>query len=393
MPRLKMYPAKNGDAFLVEIAGKYILIDAGYACTFRNEIAPDLSALHDAGKHLSLVVCTHVDADHIGGMLEFIASNGVSGSRQIIEVDEVWHNSLRSLPAPPGAADSHADQRLLEAIQRRGFPALTGSAPAAQPISARQGSSLARLLTQRGYRWNGGNGLQCVRSQPVSEVLPGGMELRVIGPPIERLQSLRRWWLSELRRLSYKGSGQLSDLAEDAYEMSLASEVDPAALSIAAVAAGSLRKLSDVYTSDTSLTNGSSIAFVAQGEGVRLLFLGDAWADDIIAGLTVNETDQLMFDVIKVSHHGSRHNSNVDLLQRVDAPCFLVSSDGSRHGHPDFEVLAEIVDRPANFRRHIYFNYDTPAARRLAHYSSKSGAPFSVHIGHSNWIEIEGAGT
>ena len=49
--------------------------------TFRNEIAPDLSALHHDGKQLSLAVCTHVDADHIGGMLEFIASNGSPGAR------------------------------------------------------------------------------------------------------------------------------------------------------------------------------------------------------------------------------------------------------------------------------------------------------------------------
>ncbi|MBB3274278.1 MULTISPECIES: AVAST type 1 anti-phage system MBL fold metallo-hydrolase Avs1a [unclassified Pseudoxanthomonas] len=384
-----MYPAKNGDAFLIEVAGQYILIDAGYASTFHDEIAPDLSTLHHDGKHLSLAVCTHVDADHIGGMLEFIASNGTPGARRIIEIDEVWHNSLRSLPTAAGVSDSDADQQLLEAIQRRGFQARAASPPAAQPISAHQGSSLARLLTQHGYRWNGGNGLQCVQAQPMPAVQSGGVELHVIGPPIERLHALRRWWLSELRRLSYKGSGQVSALAEDAYEMLLASEA-PASEEVMPVAAGLLGRLKDVYIADTSLTNGSSIAVVLQGEGTRLLFLGDAWADDVIAGLPEEGGDRVTFDAIKVSHHGSRHNSNVDLLQRVDAPCFLVSSDGSRHGHPDFEVLAEIVDRPAKLTRHIHFNYDTPVARRLARHTSRSGAPFSVHIGHRDWIDIGG---
>ncbi|WP_244077728.1 hypothetical protein, partial [Aeromonas caviae] len=60
-----------------------------------------------------------------------------------------------------------------------------------------------------------------------------------------------------------------------------------------------------------------------------------------------NGTDPVIFDAIKVSHHGSLHNTNVELLSLIDAPIYLISSDGSRHGHPDFEVLAEIVDRPA----------------------------------------------
>lgn len=392
MPRLKMYPAKNGDAFLVEVAGQYILIDAGYASTFREEIAPDLLALHHDGKHLSLAVCTHVDADHIGGMIEFIASNGAPGGRRIIEVDEIWHNGLRSLPAAAGNADSSADQQLLQAIQRRGFPNQVGSPPTAQPISARQGISLARLLSHHGYRWNGHNGLECVQAQPTPTVLAGGLELHVIGPPIDRLQALRRWWLSELRRLSYKGSGQVSDVAEDAYEMSLASERAASGSVITPIAAGHLGELKDTYVADTSLTNGSSIAFVVQGEGARLLFLGDAWTDDVIGGLPAGGAASVVFDAIKISHHGSRRNSSVDLLKRIDSPCFLVSSDGSRHGHPDFEVLAEIVDRPAKFRRHIHFNYDTPAARRLAQHASRSGAPFSVHIGRSYWIDIGGAG-
>ncbi|MEA9830474.1 AVAST type 1 anti-phage system MBL fold metallo-hydrolase Avs1a [Xanthomonas campestris pv. raphani] len=388
MPKLKMYPARNGDAFLVEVAGQHILIDAGYASTFRDEIAPDLLELHQAGRRLSLAVCTHVDADHIGGMIEFIGANGAPGARRIIEVDQFWHNGLRSLPAASGAADNSADRQLLQAIQRRGFSIEVGASPEAQPISARQGSSLARLLAHYQYRWNGDNGLRCVQMQTMPGVLVEGVEVHVIGPPVGRLHALRGWWLSELRQLSYKGSGRISDLAEDAYEMWLASERLTPIGAITSIAAGEAGGLKDLHIADTSLTNGSSIAFVLQGEGARLLFLGDAWADDVIAAVPANGSAPVVFDAIKISHHGSRHNSSVELLQRVDAPCFLISSDGSRHGHPDFEVLAEIVDRPAAFKRQIHFNYDTPAARKLSQHVSKSGASFSVHIGRSDWITI-----
>lgn len=387
MPRLKMYPAKNGDAFLVDIADHLFLIDAGYASTFRDEISPDLSALSQSGRRLSLAICTHVDADHIGGLIQFIASNGPPGARTIIEIDEVWHNSLRSLPDSAGASDSSQDLQLLRAIQRRGFSQHLEPLKDGQPISAHQGSSLARLLTEYGYQWNGGSGLQAVQARRSPDVLSEDLEVHVIGPPAARLPALRRWWLSELRRLAYKGTGKISDLTEDAYEMMLAEEASASA-EVNTIATLGTGRLKDVYIADSSLTNGSSIAFVVKGEGARMLFLGDAWADDVINGLKGDGFESTVFDAIKISHHGSLHNSSVQLLQCIDSPCFLVSSDGSRHGHPDFEVLAEIVDRAADFTRHIHFNYETPAARRLAQHESRSGTPFEIHIGCSDWIII-----
>jgi hypothetical protein len=44
MPYIKMYPAKNGDAFLIkesEAKPITILIDGGYASTFQASISPD----------------------------------------------------------------------------------------------------------------------------------------------------------------------------------------------------------------------------------------------------------------------------------------------------------------------------------------------------------------
>lgn len=386
-----MYPARNGDAFLVDVAEHLLLVDAGYASTFRNEISADLLALNQAGRRLSLVVCTHVDADHIGGLIQFIASNGRPGARKFIEVDEVWHNSLRSLPDSAGDLDSSEDLRLLQAIQLRGFSPPSEPSVEGQPISAHQGSSLARLLVEYGYRWNEGSGRQAVHARPSPDSLSEGLEVHVIGPPAPRLPALRKWWLSELRRLIYKGSGRISELTEDAYEMMLAEEKS-APTSVNLISAGGVGRLKDVYVADTSLTNGSSIAFVVKGGGARILFLGDAWADDVIAGLNDYGPEPVVFDAIKISHHASLHNSSAELLQRIDSPCFLVSSDGSRHGHPDFEVLAEIVDRPADFTRHIHFNYETPAARRLAQHKSRSRTPFEIHLGRSGWITIRGQG-
>ena len=382
-----MYPAQNGDAFLVDVCGTYILVDAGFASTYKDFIAADLALLAQDGGRLDLVVCTHIDADHIGGLLEFFSLNGTPDKRDI-EVDAVWHNSLRSLPASTATPDSVNDRMVLEAVRRRGFQGVTTSS--SNPISARQGSSLAKLLRQYGYTWNSGDGTSCISEGDAPVSLPRNVSVYVIGPKTARLERLRDLWLRAVGKLGYRGSAQPSDLIDDAYEMWCATAPQPSIAQAAPIAANGSLRLSDVYASDTSISNGSSIALIIHTGNTRLLFLGDAWAEDVVASLKAQQrtAGPLIFDAIKVSHHGSLHNTSVELLSIADSPCFVISSDGRRHGHPDFEVLAEIVDRPAPFKRQLYFNYETAASRRLKSHTSKSGTAFSVHVAENDWIQV-----
>lgn len=387
MFRLKMYPAKSGDSFLVNADSTYILIDAGFASTYQDFIATDLAQLAKAGGRLDLVVCTHIDADHIGGLLEFFSGNGTPDKRGI-EVDAVWHNSLRSLPPPAAQPDGLHDRMVLEAIRRRGFQGVATSSP--NPISARQGSSLAKLLRQYAYTWNSGDGTSCISEGGSPVFLPNNVGVQVIGPKAARLEELRDLWLREVRKLGYKGSSQPSDLIDDAYEMWCATLPLTSTPQATPIAANSSRRLSDVYTPDASVPNGSCITLLILTGNTRLLFLGDAWAEDVVDRLKALQPTAapLIFDAIKVSHHGSLHNTSVELLSIADSPCFLISSDGSRHGHPDFEVLAEIVDRPAPFKRHLFFNYETAASKQLESHTSKSGTAFSIHVAENDWIQV-----
>lgn len=380
-----MYPASNGDAFLVDAAGTFILIDAGFASTFQNFIKADLASLNSDGQRLALAVCTHIDADHIGGLLEFFSSNGLH-PRRIIEVDRVWHNSLRSMPLQLGEEEGVQGKRVLEALQRRGFgwPALSG------PISARQGSSLAKMLGRDAYLWNEGHGTNCISQDLQPLILSEAVSVEVVGPSRARLEALRDVWLKEVAKLGYKGGVASRDLIDDAYEMWFATVPDVTTPKYQKVSANANQRLVDVYVPDQSPTNGSSIAVIIKVAGAQVLFLGDAWAEDMVTRLRARKpaAGPILFDAIKVSHHGSRHNTSPELLATVDSPCFLISTDGCRHGHPDFEVLAEIVDRPAPFERRLIFNYETAAYARLCSHASRTGTPFSVHIADTDWISL-----
>jgi hypothetical protein len=385
MLKIKMYPARNGDSFLVNAAGTFILIDAGFASTFQNFVKADLASLTSDGRRLALAVCTHIDADHIGGLLEFFSSNGPQ-PRRIVAVDRVWHNSLRSMPLPAGGAESVEGKLVLEALRRRGF----GGPAAPGPIGARQGSSLAKMLGQYGYLWNEGDGTTCISQDLQPLAISEAVSVEVVGPSRAQLEALRSVWLKEVAKLGYKGGEAPADLLDDAYEMWCARLPQLQEPNARMVSANSNLRLTDIYAPDQPAANGTSIAVIITSAGVRALFLGDAWAEDTVAGLQAVKpaTGPILFDAIKVSHHGSCHNTSPEMLATVDAPCFLISTDGSRHGHPDFEVLAEIVDRPAPFERRLIFNYETVGSQRLRAHASRSGTPFSVQIAGTNWISL-----
>jgi len=382
-----MYPARNGDSFLVDAAGTFILIDAGYASTFQDFVKTDLALLTRDGRRLALAVCTHIDADHIGGLLEFFSSNGPQ-PRRIVAVDRVWHNSLRSMPLPPGGEEGVEGKLVLEALRRRGF----GGPAASGPIGARQGSSLAKMLGQDGYLWNEGDGTTCISQDQQPLALSEVVSVEVVGPSRARLEALRNVWLKEVAKLGYKGGEAPADLLDDAYEMWCATVPQLREPKVRKVSANGNLRLTDIYAPDQSPANGSSIAFIITSAGARALFLGDAWAEDTVERLRAVKpaTGPILFDAIKVSHHGSCHNTSPELLATVDAPCFLISTDGTRHSHPDFEVLAEIVDRHAPFERRLIFNYETVGSARLRSHVSRSGTPFSVHIADTNWISLGG---
>ena len=139
------------------------------------------------------------------------------------------------------------------------------------------------------------------------------------------------------------------------------------------------------------MTNGSSISVLLTAGGTRILFLGDAWAEDTVDAVKKlhDEGQSLHFHAIKVSHHGSLQNTSPELLALIDAPTYFVSSNGAIHEHPDIEVLKAIVDRPATFTRTLHFNYRSPASNALRAHQSASNAGFVVIDNSTDWVEIK----
>ncbi|MCD9554655.1 MBL fold metallo-hydrolase, partial [Photobacterium carnosum] len=388
--RIKMYPAQNGDAFLLSTDITNILIDGGYTRTFNIYIQKDLEELATRNACLNLVIVTHIDADHVGGIIRFLALNSDSKSNNVISIEDIWHNSLRSLTSVKETELPPEDLEVINAINKRGHPKEFNPSPNFNEISARQGSTLAALIKSGGYVWNRTDGTQsiCIDSVQYKQFQNGFV--RVLAPSRERLESLIKSWKRDLRRYGFTGPVSTNQAIDDAFELNFEHNNKGLAKGGKPISAGRKKSLEEVYKPDDSPTNGSSIATIIELNGIRLLMLADALAEDILMELQrmKSQGESMTFDAIKISHHGSNYNTSPELLRIVDAPRYFISSDGSKHNHPDIELLRAIVDREASFTRTLYFNYSTPESREIRDFQATTGATFIVEEDATDWIEI-----
>jgi hypothetical protein len=113
------------------------------------------------------------------------------------------------------------------------------------------------------------------------------------------------------------------------------------------------------FGGDGGLPNGTSIALLAEYGGASALLAADAYAPVVIESLRTllrqRGTERLNVDAFKVSHHASQNNVSAELVELLDCPRYLVSTNGNHFAHPDRQAIARIIkygNRPS-----IYFNY------------------------------------
>lgn len=92
------------------------------------------------------------------------------------------------------------------------------------------------------------------------------------------------------------------------------------------------------YYADENDSNDSSLIIMANINGIKFLFTGDAGED--VEERLIDDSVLLDCDVYKVGHHGSR-NSNSEEFIKAASPKYAVISVGedNQYGHPHKEVL------------------------------------------------------
>jgi hypothetical protein len=218
-----------------------------------------------------------------------------------------------------------------------------------------QGDELSAVLESKRLPWNrhapfcGGPIIVPVEGTLPVVTLDGGMTLTLLGPVPARLHKLKTLW-DRVRR----GDEDHRSAAPSADYLRRGDEWPPV--------------WRDGEKSDSSATNGSSIMLLAAFEGHEVLLSGDAHASDIAEALERVRIERslatpLLLDAFKLAHHGSANNVTRAVLDQMDCGCFMVSTDGSTHGHPDNQALLRIL-RYSTRRPVLIFNYTSERTHR-----------------------------
>jgi beta-lactamase superfamily II metal-dependent hydrolase len=317
--KLSVFPAGDGDCLLLSYSQgpeKYVLIDGGRKGAYRT-LSPRLREIAAGGGRIEVMVLTHIDADHIEGLLAMIEDE------PYIPVDEVWFNGFEQLSTVRAQGPGQGD-KFSAALKSRRIE-----------INARFGHS-AIVVPDLG-------GLSAVQ-------LPGGLNITVISPDRRRLDDLQTSWSKwrdrEAEEAVVAKAPKVSELEV------FGRKPMPEIIDVEKLAAG-------IEHVDDEVPNGSSIAFVAEFGGKRVLFGADAHPDLILANIerVKARMPDFAIDLYKVSHHGSIGNTTRALAEALDCGRFVISSNGARHGHPDPEAIAKLVKHGKSGPKELFFNY------------------------------------
>lgn len=347
--RIIMLPAKQGDALWIEYGkGKNvrrILIDGGPIGAY-SKLNDQMKVLPDGDKRVELLVISHVDTDHIEGVIRLFAEKR---SRWPIEPDDIWFNGWR-----------HIDE--------------------AADLGPREGDFLSALIRRRAFdEWNKAFDRKAIFVQqgerlPVRK-LKGNMKLTLLSPDSDKLKKMATKWQKCVEKYGIE-PGDLDAAWEQFLE---ATKYHPEE-GLLGGPKDFTDKLKKQLKIDQSVANGTSIAFLAEYDGKSCLFLADAHADVVcesLRKLIPTGKKRLKVDAVKMSHHGSRHNISEDLMKLIDAKHFLISTNGSIHKHPD-KAAIEAVIQGSTRKPVLWFNYSSKQTAAWAKVSEVNGKLFTT---------------
>ena len=125
-----------------------------------------------------------------------------------------------------------------------------------------------------------------------------------------------------------------------------------------------------VETKQITPANQASLAFVWEKDGHRVLVMGDANPDVVVKGLRTHYQGQnfpVLFDAIKVSHHGSHYNTTKELIQYADTEHYFFTG-GQELKRPSEAALGRIALCPLPDglqKRTLNFNFQTSMVEEL----------------------------
>jgi hypothetical protein len=332
MLKLHIVQAEQGDCLVLEYlsSGKtsFLLIDGGPGGIYDNHLRGFLTHQVMPRGTVERVLLSHVDDDHVNGLLDLFGDLQVGALP--LKLGGLWHNTFSQV------VGRDVEQRLF-GLTDRAFTPREADFLLNKDRSIAQGDSLTGLAGAADIPINPGipgDGLFSVET--VTEPLTlGDLKLTVVGPRQKNLEQLRKEWMKWLAKR----------------EKDLEKGIVPRAL-------------------DQSVPNLSSIMFLVEYQGMKILLTGDGRGDHLLQGLRtaglLKPGKSFHVDVLKLPHHGSVRNADLKFFETITADRYVISANG-RDGNPDLDTLVWIAQaaKAQGRKFEVLITNDTDSTRQF----------------------------
>jgi beta-lactamase superfamily II metal-dependent hydrolase len=371
---LKAFQSDKGDCLLLESKDRKhrVLIDGGIRRAYSEHVAPALAELRDKGKDIDAVYISHIDDDHIAGVLQLLddeaawrvhehqLENGNPRHKppkaaRPAEVKQIWHNAfhdqVRENAGPIEDLLAATATVLLGSsipeLRQEGFlrKDLATSIQQALQVSSRIRDGQLNIPLNRQFEGK----LMMVDQGGPGTIPIGSMKLQVIGPfsaDLDKLRSDWNKWLKQhgeiVKRLRERARSDADDLSSSVDALFSSLENRAAMLAEMELAMRELGNRKKVTPPNLA----SLMFFVKEGDQTILL-TGDGHWQDILNGLehhSLLKNGKIHVDVLKAQHHGSENNFHEDFCKAVIADRYVFCGNG-QHENPDLDVLELVVEQ------------------------------------------------
>lgn len=346
--RMKILQSKQGDAILIRYGKKKkekcILIDSGRKDTYETSLKIIMDDLREKNKSVNLAVITHIDSDHIGGIVKYLSE--IKNDKVTDIIEGYWFNSSRIISDELEIKNNLKNE--IEIHIRK------------KELTLIEGLTLEEYLEET----KKGNMMPIVYEKNKNIIEKLGVKITLLSPTMKVLEKLEGHWKDEyggIKPFNLSG-GKKNDYSEYIETLNKGKELK-----------------------DQSISNRSSIAFIFEYNEIKLLLLGDSHADIIEESLRemgYNSKNKLVLDCVKISHHGSKKNISSKLIEILDTATYIICTDGKKENLPNKESFARILCNPERNKKkkiNFIFNYNTKELKSLFTLEELNEYNFEVH--------------
>ena len=342
-----------GDCILITSKSSNIMVDCG---KYNQNVKDTLN--ENNIKSIDLLIVTHIDDDHIKGVIDLLEE---------VTVKQILFNGFHHIPLPDSTKElyqiSEAKYCSLSAFKSYfNLPLRTENT-----INARQSLSLSEVIKNKEVPWNSIINHERLSTENKKDIVIGDVKLTLLSPgDSELVKTYKEYQEFICEKLGYVlESDKKEDISRSLYDMAQSERIIYCdEYSISAYATLTKASIEDYAEKsrelDSSNSNKASLAFVIEIENKKILILGDAHPTIVSKSIRyINSNKPMIFDAIKVSHHGSCKNTDNDLLSLIDSSKYIFC--GGTNKRPDEFTISKIIIRhienDIGFKqRELFFN-------------------------------------